>query len=92
MHFDTLKDLVREELKDASIHIADLPGRKDHLEVLVVSDRFLGIPLIEQHRIVMDIFKERLKTDIHALQIKTMTYDKARKRGVITEQEELGHE
>jgi len=31
---------------------------------------------------VMDLLKESLKTDIHAVQLKTMNYEDADKRGI----------
>ena len=64
--------LVREALGDAEVRVDDLTGTGDHLEVVVVSGRFRGKPLLEQHRMVMDALRERLRDDLHAVKIKTL--------------------
>ena len=38
-----------------------------------MSEKFDGIPLIEQHRMVNDALEKNLKNGVHALAIKTMT-------------------
>jgi BolA protein len=42
----------------------------------VVSDKFEGVALIEQHRMVNDALATNLKSGVHALAIKTMTSKK----------------
>ena len=46
-------------------------GRAEsHFKLIVVSDDFNGVPLIERHRKINDLFKtELLSGDIHALSI-----------------------
>jgi stress-induced morphogen len=44
-----------------------------HFTARVVSDRFEGMTRIQQHRMVMDLFAERLGGEIHALSLKTET-------------------
>lgn len=77
MNFDILKKLIKESIQDAHVEITDLTGTKDHLGLLVVSDEFEDKTLIEQHQMIMNILKEKLKEEIHAVQIKTMTWKKA---------------
>lgn len=71
MDFEEIKQLIKSTLPDADIEIIDLTGTRDHLGVTVTSDAFQGKRLLQQHQIVMDILSERLKTDIHAVKIKT---------------------
>ena len=59
-----------------------MTGTKDHLDILVISQEFEGKMLFKQHRMIMDILTDRLKTDIHAVQLKTYTYNQAREKGV----------
>jgi stress-induced morphogen len=59
-----------------------MTGTKDHLDILVVSDDFKGKMIFEQHKMLMNILSERLKTDIHAVQLKTMTIDTAKNKGI----------
>ncbi|XP_060676677.1 bolA-like protein 1 [Hemiscyllium ocellatum] len=49
------------------------PGSETHFKVVVVSERFEGIPLLQRHRMVNDILKEELATRIHALSVQAKT-------------------
>jgi stress-induced morphogen len=83
--FEDVKSLIKSHLKDAYVKIEDMTGTKDHLDIFVASDEFKGKMLFEQHKILMTILSERLKTDIHAVQLKTMTKENAKAQGVINE-------
>ena len=51
-----------------------LMGGGDHLEVNVVSAKFAGLSLVQQHQLVYGALKNELKTEtIHALALKTST-------------------
>lgn len=71
MEFTKVQDLIKGQLPDADVEIVDLTGTRDHLGITVTSDQFKGRPLLAQHRMVMDILKEALKEEIHAVKIKT---------------------
>ena len=63
--------LIKQTLPDAQIDVIDLGGG-DHLEVNVVSARFSGLSLVQQHQLVYGALKNELKTEIiHALALKT---------------------
>lgn len=81
--FEDLKQLIQSNITDAQVKIDDLTGGRDHLGILVISEQFAGKMLLEQHQMVMDILKEKLKEDLHAVQIKTLTPQKAQERGII---------
>ena len=85
IEFDALKDLIKTHISDAEVRVTDLTGTKDHLGLLVISDQFQGKMLLAQHQMIMDILKEKLKEEIHAVQIKTMTWEKAKKAGLAGE-------
>jgi len=68
--------LIREKIPDAKVEIQDVTGSGSHFSLLVVSDSFSGKPLVKQHQLVMNILKNALKQDIHAVQIKTLTFEK----------------
>jgi stress-induced morphogen len=56
------------------VHVIDLTGTSDHFEVHIASDSFRKLSRIDQHKGVMAVFSEELKTgEVHALSIKTMT-------------------
>lgn len=44
--------------------------------MVVVSEKFEGLPLIKQHQLVNTILADELANKIHALAIKTMTPEK----------------
>ena len=63
--------LIKQTLPDAQIDVKDLGGG-DHLEVNVVSARFSGLSLVQQHQLVYRALENELKTEtIHALALKT---------------------
>ena len=65
--------LIRQTLPDAQIEVKDLGGG-DHLELNVVSEKFSGLSLVQQHQLVYGALKNELKTEtIHALALKTST-------------------
>ena len=77
---DTIQKLIKEQLPDARVDIGDVTGSGNHFSLLVASDTFAGMPLLKQHQMVMDILKDVLKSEIHAVQIKTLTLEKYRNR------------
>ena len=65
--------LIRQILPDAQIEVKDLGGG-DHLELNVVSAKFSGLSLVQQHQLVYGALKNELRTEtIHALALKTST-------------------
>ena len=63
--------LIRQKLPDAQIEVKDLGGG-DHLELNVVSAKFSGLSLVQQHQLVYGALKNELKSEtIHALALKT---------------------
>ncbi|MFZ9001152.1 MAG: BolA/IbaG family iron-sulfur metabolism protein [Bacteriovoracaceae bacterium] len=75
MNFAELENLIKENLKDATVEISDLTGTGDHLGLSITSNEFKGKNLLAQHRMVMDILKEELKDRLHAVKLKTQTYE-----------------
>lgn len=82
MDFQFVKDLIIKGLPDAYVEVTDLTGTKDHLGILIVSDAFEGKMLVQQHQMIMDLLKESLKKEIHAVQLKTLTKTKALNQGI----------
>ena len=65
--------LIKQSIPDAQIDVKDLGGG-DHLEVNVVSAKFNGLTLVQQHQLVYCALKNELKTEaIHALALTTST-------------------
>ena len=70
---EDLKDRIEEALPGAQARVEDLTGGGDHFRAEVVSDRFAGLSLIEQHQLVYGIFGADIGGPIHALSLKTTT-------------------
>lgn len=84
MEFENVKNIIKAGLTDAFVDVQDMTGTRDHLDLLIVSDRFIGLRLIQQHQLVMDLLSDSLKAEIHAVQLKTMSFEDAQKRGIKT--------
>ncbi len=82
MEFENVKNIIKTGLTDAYIEIQDMTGTRDHLDLLIISDAFKGKMLIQQHQLVMNLLKDSLKSEIHAVQLKTMSFEDAQKRGI----------
>jgi stress-induced morphogen len=70
---DRLTSLLEQAFPDAeSVSVEDRTGGGDHFQVTVVSPRFVGLPLLEQHRAVNAALAAPLADGtIHELRIKT---------------------
>ena len=68
-----LESLLRDAFPDATeLRVEDRTGGGDHFQVTVASERFAGLPLLEQHRLVNEALAEPLRDGtIHELRIKT---------------------
>ena len=68
-----LESLLRVAFPDAAeLRVEDRTGGGDHFQVIVASDRFAGLSLLEQHRLVNEALAEPLRDGtIHELRIKT---------------------
>jgi stress-induced morphogen len=70
---DTLEALLRESFPDAeTLSVEDRTGGGDHFQVTIASDRFDGLSLVDQHRLVYEALAAPLGDgSIHELRIKT---------------------
>jgi stress-induced morphogen len=70
---ERLENLLRDAFPDAGeVVVEDRTGGGDHFQVIVASDRFAGLSLLEQHRLVNEALAEPLRDGtIHELRIKT---------------------
>ncbi len=70
--FNHIEKLITTHLPDAEVLIHDMTGTRDHLDIMVTSQAFQGKPLIQQHRMIMDILKIEFSNQLHAVKLKTM--------------------
>ena len=73
MAVEVLRSLLEQAFPDATeLAVEDRTGGGDHFQVTVASPRFVGLPLLDQHRLVNDALAEPLRDGtIHELRIKT---------------------
>ncbi len=68
---DEVRELLQQAFPNGEVEVSSFSG-SDHLSARVRSDRFGGLSLIEQHRLVYAPVQHLLNDGtIHALQIKT---------------------
>ena len=73
MTLDQIKARIEEKLETTHVQIMDLGGG-DHIRAIVVSPQFKGLPLIKQHKLVLDLFTTEINSnEVHALTVKTLT-------------------
>ena len=51
----------------------DVRGDGQHWEAVIVSARFEGLPKIRQHQLVYAALGDRMREEVHALSMTTMT-------------------
>lgn len=58
---------------------AQVDGDGQHFEAVIVSPDFAGKSMVQQHQLVYRALGDRMKQDIHALSLRTLTPEQARK-------------
>ena len=66
-------NLIKQKITDSEVLVENLKG-DDHLQVTVISPKFIGLSLVKQHQLVYSALKDELASEaIHALALKTET-------------------
>jgi stress-induced morphogen len=74
MDANQIKARIESFAPNTVAKVYDLTGTQDHWEVIVVSPAFEGKKMLEQHKMVYDLFQNEIQTnEVHALTIKTYT-------------------
>ena len=73
MDIRTLEQKVAAAFPAAQIEVADTTGGGDHFAMLIVSERFDGMPLVRRHRLVYDALGDLMRAEVHALSLQTLT-------------------
>lgn len=58
--------------------VAEVRGDGHHFEALIVSSRFAGLNRVRRHQLVYAALGDRMKEEIHALSMRTLTPDEWR--------------
>ena len=71
-----IQKIIESSVDNATAYILDPMNDGQHLQAIVISPAFEGIPLIKQHKMVMSPLKEAFAESVHALGVKTFTPEK----------------
>ena len=74
-----IKKILKGKIKDSKVFIQDMTGADNHFNLIIISSKFEGLSLIEQHKLVYNALNKMITKDIHALQLKTMTWEQWKK-------------
>jgi acid stress-induced BolA-like protein IbaG/YrbA len=69
---DSIKASIEAGIDCATVDVA---GDGQHFEALVVSDAFRGLSRLARHRLVYAALGDRMRAEIHALSMTTVTPD-----------------
>lgn len=67
-----LESILQEKFPNAEITVTALVDDNDHYSIVVKDSIFNGKNRVEQQRIVNKALGELLKSDLHAMQLKTI--------------------
>ena len=73
MNINSIKQKVKDEISGARVDVVDTTGTGDHFSILVVSDIFNKMTLINRHKLIYQSLDKYVTKEIHALQIKAYT-------------------
>lgn len=69
---EEIQTWISQGLEDSEVSVE---GDGHHFEAVIVSAEFAGKSLIQRHQMVYSVLGEKMKSQIHALSMKTKTPD-----------------
>jgi len=69
---EDIKGWIEQGLPGSTV---DIDGDGAHFNATIVCEAFAGKSMIEQHKMVYGALGDRMKSEIHALSMKTLTPD-----------------
>jgi len=68
-----IETMIKAAIPDAKVTIRDLAGDGDHYAATVISESFRGKSRVQQHQLVYRALGDRMREQIHALSMRTLT-------------------
>lgn len=68
---EKLYSLLQTGFPQSEIELVDTAGDSNHYEVTVKSEKFRGLSLIQQHKMVYNAVGDYLGKELHALKVNT---------------------
>lgn len=69
---DDLSPSHLEVVNESHMHRVP-PGSESHFRLVIVTERFSGLPLVRRHQVVNALLQEELQGPLHALSMQTLT-------------------
>ena len=82
MKIEDIKERLNLNFKNDKVEVFDTRGTGDHFSLVVISDKFINVSLVERHRKIYAIFEDKIVTEIHALQIQAYTIAEWKKKKI----------
>ena len=73
MNINSIKQKIKDKISKAKIEVTDTTGEGDHFSIVVISDVFINMTLINRHKLIYQSLDKYVTKEIHALQIKAYT-------------------
>jgi len=77
---EDIKRLIEAYFSESKVTVS---GDGRHFEAIIVSDEFSGKSRIQQHQMVYEALGDRMKEEIHALSMRTMTLEDSAKESTV---------
>ncbi|MCE5387687.1 MAG: BolA/IbaG family iron-sulfur metabolism protein [Acidithiobacillus sp.] len=71
MQAQTIRQLIEQGIPNAKVQVLGDDGA--HFEAIVIAEQFAGKSLVQRHQLVYACLGDRMREDIHALQLRTLT-------------------
>jgi acid stress-induced BolA-like protein IbaG/YrbA len=76
---EDIKHWIEAGLEGARVEI---DGDGHHFNAVIVCPAFAGKNMVQQHQLVYGALGDRMKAEIHALSMRTLTPEEAAKQGI----------
>ena len=73
MNINSIKEKIENSISNSKVEVKDTTGTGDHFSVLVISDHFKNMNLVNRHKLIYESLNQYITKEIHALQIKAYT-------------------
>tara|TARA_B100000401_G_C52205978_1_gene439149 strand:- start:11 stop:253 length:243 start_codon:yes stop_codon:yes gene_type:complete len=73
MNINSIKEKIKDFIPESKVEVKDTTGTGDHFSVIVISNKFENINLVNRHKMIYESLSQYVTKEIHALQIKTYT-------------------
>lgn len=70
-----LQTMLEDSFPGGEVHLSSPMNDNNHFRLVIISDRFDGKSMVEQHQLVYQAVGDAMREAVHALSLKTFTPD-----------------